>query len=161
MNATNTFRPSASSPASVFGPSAMTWPPGDSLTLTNDRLLVNAGSGIRSHELAQLINVHAFVRPAHQFLLRLRRFSVLCDNNLFRCDRNNDHRPPSATMTAFESRATFPSSPVPTSGDSDRISGTPCRCMLEPISARFASSCSRKGISPAATETSCFGEISM
>ena len=33
--------------------------------------------------------------------------------------------------------------------------------MLEPISARLASSFSRNGISAAATETSCFGETSM
>src|SRR5580658_7480550 len=53
---------------------------------------------------------------------------------------------PSATMTALESRATLPSMPVPTSGASVLISGTPWRCMFEPMSARFASSCSRKGI---------------
>jgi hypothetical protein len=33
--------------------------------------------------------------------------------------------------------------------------------MFDPISARFASSFSRNGISEAATETSCFGETSM
>ena len=42
-----------------------------------------------------------------------------------------------------------------------RKSGTACLCMLEPISARFASSCSRKGIREAATLTSCVGETSM
>ena len=51
--------------------------------------------------------------------------------------------------------------PVPTSGASARISGTAWRCMLEPISARLASSFSRNGISAAATETSCFGETSI
>jgi hypothetical protein len=40
-------------------------------------------------------------------------------------------------------------------------SGTPWRCMFEPMRARLASSCSRKGIIPAATETSCLGEMSM
>jgi len=41
--------------------------------------------------------------------------------------------------------------PVPTSGDSVRISGTACRCMFDPMSARLASSCSRKGINAVAT----------
>ena len=68
---------------------------------------------------------------------------------------------PSATITARLSRATLPSMPVPTSGDSLTSSGTPWRCMLEPINARFASSCSRNGINPAATDTSCLGEMSM
>ena len=51
--------------------------------------------------------------------------------------------------------------PVPTSGASERTSGTAWRCMFEPISARLASSFSRNGISAAATETSCLGETSM
>ncbi len=63
--------------------------------------------------------------------------------------------------TAPESRATTPSRPVPTNGGSVFRSGTDCRCMFEPMSARFASSCSRNGMSAAATETSCFGETSM
>ena len=66
-----------------------------------------------------------------------------------------------ATIVAPESRATAASMPVPTSGASARISGTAWRCMLEPISARLASSFSRNGISAAATETSCFGDTSM
>ena len=41
--------------------------------------------------------------------------------------------------------------PVPTIGAVERSSGTAWRCMFEPISARLASSCSRKGISEAAT----------
>src|SRR6266571_3116757 len=36
-------------------------------------------------------------------------------------------------------------------GDSVAIRGTACFCMLEPISARLASSCSRKGIMAVAT----------
>ena len=66
-----------------------------------------------------------------------------------------------ATMVAPESRATAASMPVPTSGASACTSGTAWRCMLEPISARLASSFSRNGISAAATETSCFGETSI
>jgi hypothetical protein len=59
-----------------------------------------------------------------------------------------------ATTVTPESRATIPSIPVPMSGDVVRISGTAWRCMFDPMSARFASSCSRNGISDAATETS-------
>ena len=66
-----------------------------------------------------------------------------------------------AVTTAPESRAVTYSIPVPTNGACARSSGTACRCMFEPISARFASSFSRNGISDAATETSCFGETSM
>ena len=40
-------------------------------------------------------------------------------------------------------------------------SGTAWRCMLAPMSARLASSCSRNGISAVATDTICFGETSM
>jgi hypothetical protein len=67
----------------------------------------------------------------------------------------------SATTTARESRATRSSRPVATSGASVTSSGTAWRCMFEPINARFASSCSKNGISDAATETSCLGETSM
>ena len=56
------------------------------------------------------------------------------------------------------SRAVTRSMPVPTSGASPRIKGTAWRCMLEPMSARLASSFSRNGIKLAATETSCLGE---
>ena len=60
-----------------------------------------------------------------------------------------------------ESTATMPSMPVPTSGASDWMSGTACFCMFEPMRARLASSFSRKGISEAATETTCFGDTSI
>ena len=64
------------------------------------------------------------------------------------------------TTAAPESLTVMCSMPVPTSGASERSRGTAWRCMFEPISARFASSCSRNGMSDAATETSCFGETS-
>ena len=66
-----------------------------------------------------------------------------------------------ASTTAPESRAVTSSIPVPTSGASARSSGTDWRCMFEPMSARLASSFSRKGISEAATLTSCLGLTSM
>ena len=40
-------------------------------------------------------------------------------------------------------------------------SGTACFCMLAPMRARLASSCSTKGISAVETETICFGETSI
>ena len=66
-----------------------------------------------------------------------------------------------ATTVTPESRATTRSIPVPTSGASVRSRGTACRCMLEPMRARFASSFSRNGMSDAATDTSWFGDTSM
>ncbi len=51
--------------------------------------------------------------------------------------------------------------PVPTSGALERTSGTAWRCMLAPMSARLASSCSRKGTSAAATETIWLGATSI
>ena len=62
-----------------------------------------------------------------------------------------------ATTVTPESIATGRSMPVPTSGVSERSVGTAWRCMFEPMSARLASSCSRNGISEAATDTICFG----
>ncbi len=51
--------------------------------------------------------------------------------------------------------------PVPTTGASGISSGTAWRCMFEPISARFASSCSRNGIIAVATDQICSGEMSI
>ena len=56
--------------------------------------------------------------------------------------------------------ATGLSMPVLTIGGSVRSSGTAWRCMLLPIRARLASSCSRNGISAAETETVCRGLMS-
>jgi hypothetical protein len=70
--------------------------------------------------------------------------------------------PPRRALTITpESRATARSMPVPTSGFWVRRVGTAWRCMLAPISARLASSCSRNGTSAAATETVCIGDTSM
>src|SRR5438552_749528 len=70
----------------------------------------------------------------------------------------------STTVPASSARTTSPvsvaarnSRPVPTSGACVIISGTACRCMFAPMSARFASLCSRNGISAVATETICAG----
>ena len=66
-----------------------------------------------------------------------------------------------ATTTSPESTAARYSTPVPTSGACGIISGTACRCMFAPISARFASLCSRNGIIAVATDTICAGATSM
>ena len=71
-------------------------------------------------------------------------------------------------MPATPERSTWPESfaarysmPVPMIGASGRMTGTAWRCMFEPMRARFASSCSRNGMSAADTDTICFGETSM
>ena len=66
-----------------------------------------------------------------------------------------------ATTVTPESRATTASIPVPTRGAWVRRRGTAWRIIFEPISARFASSFSKKGISDAATDTNWFGETSI
>ena len=72
------------------------------------------------------------------------------------------------TSPSFSARTTSPvstaarrSMPVPISGGSGFSSGTAWRCMLEPISARLASSCSRNGISAVATDQIWVGETSI
>ncbi|SKW07803.1 Uncharacterised protein [Mycobacteroides abscessus subsp. abscessus] len=67
----------------------------------------------------------------------------------------------SATTTSPASMAARNSIPVPTSGASLRTSGTAWRCMLAPMRARLASSCSRNGIMAVATDTIWRGETSM
>ena len=70
--------------------------------------------------------------------------------------------PPRRAITQTpESRATLRSMPVPTNGFSAFSVGTAWRCMFDPMSARFASSCSKNGINDAATDTTCLGDTSM
>ena len=59
------------------------------------------------------------------------------------------------------SLATLISIPVPTSGGSGLSSGTACLCILEPMRARLASSCSKNGIRDVDTLTNCSGDTSM
>ena len=88
--------------------------------------------------------------------------SASCTRTTMREASTESTTPPRlATTVTPESMATARSMPVPTSGVSARSVGTAWRCMFEPISARFASSCSRNGISEAATDTICFGDTSM
>ena len=129
--------------------------------LLDDRLLVDAGAGVRAHEFAQLVDVDAVLRVVLELLLAVGHLAVLGDDDLLGGDAGDlagvfgdDDRLGVARDLAFHAGA-----------DERRLgltsSGTPWRCMFEPINARFASSCSRNGIRPAATETSCFGETSM
>ena len=60
-----------------------------------------------------------------------------------------------------ESSAARCSMPVPTSGASGRMSGTACRWWFAPMSARFASSCSKNGTRAAETPTICEGDTPM
>ena len=60
-----------------------------------------------------------------------------------------------------ESIAIWFSNPVPTIGFWGKTKGTDWRCIFEPISALFASSCSKNGIKEAAIETTCIGEIAI
>ena len=60
-----------------------------------------------------------------------------------------------ATIHTPESLATTDSKPVPTSGFSALRTGTACLCILDPMRALFASSCSKKGIKDAAIDTTC------
>ena len=138
----------------------MTWPFFTCSPLLHQNFLVDAGRGVRAHEFADRINLNAVFRIVLNLLFRLRQLAVLGDDDLVAGD-GGDLAASSATTTARESRATRSSRPVATSGASVTSSGTAWRCMFEPINARFASSCSRNGISDAAIETSCFGETSM
>ncbi len=65
------------------------------------------------------------------------------------------------STTSPVSMAARYSRPVPTIGACVIISGTAWRCMFAPISARFASLCSRNGISAVPTDTICAGATSM
>ena len=51
--------------------------------------------------------------------------------------------------------------PVPTIGFCGNNSGTDCRCIFDPINARFASSCSKNGIKAAAADTTCTVETAI
>ena len=59
------------------------------------------------------------------------------------------------------SLATRASMPVPTKGASGVSNGTACLCILDPIRARLASSCSKNGINDVDTLTICIGETSI
>ena len=127
----------------------------DRLADADDRLLVDAGVLVRPLELGEVVDVGAHL------LGRRRRPRRGRGRRRAGCRRSRRCRRGAPTTTAPESRAVMYSMPVPTNGARARSSGTAWRCMFDPISARFASSCSRNGMSDAATETSCLGDTSM
>ncbi len=69
MNATSTFWPSASSPASVDDESASGWPATHALAAHHDRPLRDAGALVGAHELSQAPRVEAAILAAHHDLL--------------------------------------------------------------------------------------------
>ena len=151
MNATRMFRPSARSPRSVACPSARISPFFTSCpSFTSGRWLMavfwlvrtNLSSSYSTYCASpERICRTSFTDPGAT-LMTIRLLSTFSTT------------PSTSEITsAPESRATLCSMPVPTMGASGRISGTAWRCMFEPIKARLASSCSRKGISEAAAET--------
>ena len=141
MNATSALCPSASSPRCVLAPSAMIWP---FLTFwpffTSGRWFWHVLSVVP-------LNLRKTYSSALSTSTRSASTYVTVPGR-------------SARTTMPLLLATDFSSPVATHGGSAFSSGTACRCMLLPIRARFASSCSRNGISAALTETVCFGEMS-
>ena len=146
MKAIITFFPSAISPSFVDGPSAkispfLTFSPFETTGLW-------------------LIHVPPFV------LLNLRNLYLSSTLLLFLTitsspDTFSTIPSFSATTVIPESLAALYSIPVPTIGDSVVNSGTAWRCMFDPIKDLLTSSCSTNGIIAAATETNCFGDISM
>ncbi|MNN18904.1 hypothetical protein D3C81_1321240 [compost metagenome] len=154
MKATTTLRPSANSPISVDGPSARISP---FLTisplLTIGRWLMH----VPWFERINLCNLYLTRSPLTPLpstvSTRRSQISLAAERSMI----------PSylATIHTPESFADLCSIPVPTSGALGIRSGTACRCMFDPISARLESSFSKKGISAVATDTTCFGEISM
>ena len=134
------------------------------LSLMNQRTLVDRRVLVRAPVLLEAIPV--VLREARErtiallgALLPLDRGGV--DDDLVGRDARDDAGSARDDDRARVACATLSSSPVPTSGVRGLRSGTAWRCMFEPINARFASSCSRNGMSAAAIETSCSGATSM
>ena len=145
MNATSRFAPSASSPWSVEEPSASTAP---ATTLSPSFTIGLWWMSVPWFERMNLIRSYSSREPLPSTTMCVAS-SSMTSPALF------------ATTTSPESTAARYSRPVPTSGACGIISGTACRCMFAPMSARFASLCSRNGIIAVATETICAGETSM
>src|SRR5213082_2957838 len=145
MNATSRLAPSASSPVSVELPSARTSP---ASTLSPRRTTGLWWMSVPWFERMNFVSVYSS-RPSFDSTTILSASTSAIVPAL------------SATTTSPESTAARYSRPVPTSGAWRTSSGTACLCMFAPISARFASSCSRNGMSAVDTETICAGATSM
>jgi hypothetical protein len=109
MNATSTLRPSASSPSSVDGPSAMMSPASTHVAHLHQRTLVDAGVLVGALELRRAVDVDAGLRPDRSSVARMtiRVASTWSTTPVRR-----------AAIAAPESRATTASMPVPTNGAS-------------------------------------------
>ena len=147
------FWPSASSPRCVEGPSASTSLAGDRVADLHQRPLVDAGVLVGARVLGQVVDVDA--RLAGRDL-------VLVDADH---DARGVHRVHHPAAARVDRHARVCRDGALDAGADERRGersvGTACRCMFEPINARFASSCSRKGISAAATDTIWRGDTSM
>jgi hypothetical protein len=145
MKATSRLAPSASSPWSVDDPSASTCP---SFTLSPRPTIGFWWIRVPWFERMNFVRWYSSRLPLPSTTI---------------CSASTSITEPVVreSTTSPVSTAARYSRPVPTSGACVIISGTACRCMFAPISARFASLCSRNGISAVATETICAGETSM
>ena len=130
---------------SVEGPSARTSPRSDLVTLCNQRALIDTGVLVRTGVLSRDCKYPHRASPvlvshcSHEHVLHPRYSTT-----------------PRAEHHALRNRLrTARSMPVPTKRFFGRSVGTAWRCMFEPMSARLASSCSRNGMSAAATDTIC------
>ena len=147
------FCPRASSPISIEGPSARISP--------RDIISPCLTRGLCDMQVFWFERVY-FVRLYISTPASPASVSSSFTRTMTRAASTDSIIPPrNATTQTPESLATFRSIPVPTSGFSVLSVGTACLCMFEPMRARLASSCSRKGINAAATETICCGATSI
>ena len=146
MKATNTFCPNATSPCSVAEPSASKSPFFTSCPLSTNGLCVMAVEWLLRWNCCRRWISFSSPLPA----------TTIC------CASTSVTSPSSPlTIVCPESLAARASKPVPTNGARGTTDGTACRCMFEPINALWASSCSIKGINPAAMLTICAVETSI
>ena len=145
MNATSRFAPSASSPPSVELPSASTSP---FFTLSPSVTTGFWWMSVPWFERMNFVSGYSSREPRPSTTIRSASTSTTAPSLR-------------ESTTSPVSTAARNSRPVPTSGACGIISGTACFCMFAPMSARFASLCSRNGMSAVATDTICAGETSM
>ena len=141
------LRPRASSPRSVELLSASGSPAVDAVAHVDQRPLVDAGALVGAHELLEAVLVQ-LAAPSGLDL-----------------DAVGGHRGDHAVAAGDDDLAGVEGRLGLHAGAHDgrlRLRrGTAWRCMLEPMRARLASSCSRNGIRAVATETICLGLTSM